>query len=64
MSDMIGRFLRNEDGQDVIEYSLLISFVALSVVWLLAWTRDPVKGIWTSVNSTIVVANTAAGGSN
>jgi len=64
MSEVVARFLLNEDGQDIIEYSLLISFMALFVLWLLVWARDPVKGIWTSVNSTIVVANTAAGGSD
>jgi Flp pilus assembly pilin Flp len=46
-------FGKEEDGQDVIEYSLLLSFVALSSVALLAGVGTTVKGVWTTINSTL-----------
>ena len=58
------RFLHEVEGQDVIEYSLLICFITITFIWIAAWGRDPVKGIWTHVNSTISVAKSTAGGSD
>ena len=56
------RFLLEIEGQDLIEYSLLISFIAFAFLWIAAWGRDPVKGIWTNVNHTISDANNSASG--
>lgn len=32
MKNLIARFIREEEGQDLIEYALLASFVALAVI--------------------------------
>jgi len=62
MALWLRRFAAEEDGQDIIEYSLLITFVAIACMWFVGAGRDPVKGVWTSANSTISVAATAAHG--
>ena len=56
------RFFVETKGQDIIEYSLLLSFIAFALLWVVAWGRDPVKGIWTNVNHTITLANNSASG--
>ena len=57
-------FLRNfwkeEDGQDLIEYTLLMAFVALASAALFIGAGGSVKGIWSTTNSQLTAANTNA----
>jgi Flp pilus assembly pilin Flp len=51
---------KEEDGQDLIEYTLLISFVALASAAIFTGVGGSVKGIWSTTNSQLVHANTQA----
>jgi Flp pilus assembly pilin Flp len=53
------RFIHDEQGQDMIEYTLLIAFVALASAAIYLGAGKEVHGIWTQANSTLVLANTA-----
>jgi Flp pilus assembly pilin Flp len=57
-------FLRNlwndEQGQDLIEYTLLLAFVALASAALFIGAGNSVKGIWTATNSQLTAANASA----
>ncbi len=53
-------FCRDESGQDLIEYTLLLAFVALSSAALFTNAGRSVKGIWTTANSALSVAYTSA----
>jgi len=57
-------FLRNfwseEEGQDLIEYTLLMAFVALASAALFIGAGGSVKGIWSTTNSQLTAANTTA----
>ena len=57
-------FLRNfwndEQGQDLIEYTLLLAFVALASAALFIGAGGSVKGIWNVTNSQLAAANTSA----
>ena len=57
-------FLRNlwneEQGQDLIEYTLLMAFVALTSAALFVRAGGSVKGIWSTTNSQLTAANTTA----
>ncbi len=61
MRQSIYRFWAEEDGQDLIEYSLLITFIAIATMWIVAGGRPAVNSIWTGANSSLVTAATAAG---
>jgi Flp pilus assembly pilin Flp len=61
MTQRISRFWLEEDGQDLIEYSLLITFIALATMWIMGSGRPIVNAIWTGANTTIRTANTSAG---
>ena len=53
-------FWKDEQGQDLIEYSLLMAFVALASAALFLGAGNSIKGIWTSTNSQLTAANTSA----
>ncbi|HXB67641.1 MAG TPA: hypothetical protein VNY05_05325 [Candidatus Acidoferrales bacterium] len=53
-------FLKEEEGQDLIEYTLLMAFVALASAALFIGAGGSVKGIWSTTNTQLTAANTAA----
>lgn len=57
-------FLRNllndEQGQDLIEYTLLMAFVALASAALFIGAGGSVKGIWAATNTQLAAANASA----
>jgi len=50
-------FWKDEQGQDLIEYSLLMAFVALASAALFLGAGNSIKGIWTTTNSQLTAAN-------
>jgi Flp pilus assembly pilin Flp len=60
MTDIFNRLVRDERGQDLIEYTLLIAFVALASAALFIGAGSSISGIWGSTNSQLTNANTAA----
>jgi Flp pilus assembly pilin Flp len=55
-------FCQSEDGQDLVEYSLLMCFIGIVCMMLIGSGRPAVNSIWTSANSRMVQANTIANG--
>ena len=53
MKNLIARFVREEEGQDLIEYALLIVFIALVVVAALGPLGTTVSKVYTSVNTSL-----------
>jgi Flp pilus assembly pilin Flp len=49
-------FWQDENGQDLIEYTLLMAFVALSSAALFINTGSSVSKIWSSGNSALSLA--------
>jgi Flp pilus assembly protein, pilin Flp len=45
------RFLRNENGQDLIEYTLLLAFISLAGAAAFVGMSTSINTIWTVVNS-------------
>jgi Flp pilus assembly pilin Flp len=43
---LVGRFLREEDGQDTMEYTLLLGFVALAAAAIFPGVSTSIKTIW------------------
>lgn len=56
----INSFLRDEQGQDLIEYTLLLAFVALASAALFIGAGTSVKGIWAVTNNQLSAANASA----
>ena len=50
-------FWNDDQGQDLIEYSLLMAFVAIAVVGLFMGAGKDVKGVWATGNNQLAQAN-------
>src|SRR6185369_2791755 len=61
MKTLINNFVRDEQGQDLIEYTLLLAFVCLASAALFISAGGSVAGIWNATNSRLTAANTSAG---
>ena len=53
-------FLRDDQGQDLIEYTLLLAFVALASAALFISAGGSVNTIWSVANSRLSVAAASA----
>ena len=51
---------QDEQGQDLIEYTLLMAFVALASAALFLGVGGSISGIWTTSNSQLTAANSQA----
>ena len=63
MKRMWKQIWQNEEGQDLIEYTLLLAFVALVAAGLFIQAGNVTAGIWGTANSILSSANTIAKGS-
>ena len=60
MKNMIAGFIRDEQGQDLVEYTLLLAFVCLASAALFIGAGNTIAGIWNTANKTLTNANAAA----
>jgi pilus assembly protein Flp/PilA len=60
MKNLIARFIREEEGQDIIEYSLLAAFISISGYTILSGIGTAVNSIYSKVNTATSSANAAA----
>ena len=63
MLERLRSFWQNEDGQDLIEYTLLLAFVALVAAGLFIQAGQTTSGIWSIANGRLSSASAAAGAS-
>ena len=54
---VIGSFWKDERGQDMVEYSLLLAFVALSGAALFLGMGVSTRTLWGIVNTRLAAAN-------
>ena len=57
---VLSSFLRDEQGQDLIEYTLLMAFIALASAAIFTSAGGSIQGIWSSASSQLVAANTGS----
>jgi Flp pilus assembly pilin Flp len=58
--NFVRNFWNDEQGQDLIEYTLLMAFVAMASAALFIGAGGSIKGIWSVSNSQLAAANTQA----
>jgi len=64
MKQFIVGFVRDEQGQDLIEYTLLLAFVCLASAALFIGAGNTLAGIWSTTNTILVNANSLATAAN
>jgi len=57
---MLKHFLKDEQAQDLIEYTLLLAFVCLATAALFISSGGSLSGIWITANTDLTSANAAA----
>ena len=60
MTTMLRNLSNDDQGQDLIEYTLLMAFVALASAALFLGAGGSIKGIWSVTNSQLAAANSQA----
>lgn len=60
MRETLCGFWRDETGQDLIEYTLLMAFVALASAALFISSGASVSAIWSTTNTQLSAAASAA----
>ena len=53
MKNLMLRFIREEEGQDLVEYAFLIVFIALAVTLVLQATATSINTLFSAVNTGI-----------
>jgi Flp pilus assembly pilin Flp len=61
---LLSRLFRDDQGQDLTEYTLLIAMVALVAFGIFASTGQNAAGVWDSAGTTLTSAASAASGSS
>ena len=57
---MLKNFMREETGQDLVEYTLLLAFVCLASAALFINAGGSIKSIWTVASTSLQTASTSA----
>jgi Flp pilus assembly pilin Flp len=57
MKNLIQRFIREEEGQDLVEYAFLIVFIALLITATLTLTEQSIAGVFTRINTALGTAS-------
>jgi Flp pilus assembly pilin Flp len=60
MRNFVSSFVNDEQGQDLIEYTLLLAFVALASAAVFIGAGTSITGIWTTANTKLANAALAA----
>jgi pilus assembly protein Flp/PilA len=60
-SSFVNSFLKEEDGQDMVEYCLLLAFIGLAATGILTTVKGSINTLWTTVNTKLGTINTTAG---
>ncbi len=60
MQAIIGDFVKGEQGQDLVEYTLLLAFVCVASAALYVNAGGSITGIWTAANNNLSAANVSA----
>lgn len=60
MTNILKTFMQDDQGQDLIEYTLLLAFVALASAAVFIGAGTSITGIWTAANTRLANANALA----
>lgn len=56
MKNMLMKFYRDEQGQDMVEYALVVGIIALAATLTMQTVSDSIVTMWEKVNTAIGTA--------
>jgi len=60
MKNLMNRFVREESGQDMVEYVLILAFVCVGAAAIITTVGQDIRGVWTITSTHLGNANAAA----
>jgi len=63
MKSLMQRFIREDEGQDLIEYALLAGFISLVAVAAITNVGKGVNGVYNNINGQVASIPGGSGGS-
>jgi len=60
MQTLLLTLWREDEGQDMVEYALLLSFIVVCAAAILTSTRAQISSVWSTINSSLSSAVTNA----
>jgi Flp pilus assembly pilin Flp len=60
LKSFVNSFAKEEDGQDLVEYSLLLAFIALAATAFLGSIKASLVTIWTNTQNQLKTAASAS----
>ena len=51
--ELMGRLVREEEGQDLVEYALLLGLISIVAVAAITATGQSINGIWLAVQAAV-----------
>ena len=56
MKNLVNRFVREEEGQDLIEYSLLAALIAVACIGAMQALASSINGIFAKIGAALAAA--------
>lgn len=56
---MIREFIKDEQGQDIVEYSLLLVLIGAAAIFVLTTMGQSISSIFNKINNKLTTANNA-----
>lgn len=50
---MLQQFMRDEDGQGLVEYALIIAVIAIAVIVAMVFLRDQISNIFSNIGNNL-----------
>ena len=47
------QFIRNEDGQGLVEYALIIAVIAIAVILAMVFLREQIQNIFSNIGNNL-----------
>ena len=64
MKNLVNRFVREEDGQDLIEYSLLAALIAVACIVAMQTLAIDINGIFAAIGAALTAQSSVIVGFN
>ena len=56
MKQLFSRFIKNEEGQDLVEYAFLVGFIALAVILGVTFLGTVLNTFYTNIGASVKAA--------
>ena len=60
VSSFVGALWKETDAQDLVEYSLLLAFIAISTISILTGVRTSMDSLWNKISNALSSAAAAS----